>query len=198
MRIVILGILIVCGGVASADPLTRVGVGTSIGGGVEGFTDDRLAETAGTGAAWNLRVTVGTRLPFALEAAYDGSAQTVTARQLDRTALLISTGLEAGVRFNLRAGGLVSPYVATGVGWRRYDLPGFAADANGMADHDDVLELPVGVGLAFRLGGTTLDARAQYRFASGSDLARDGAMAMGDDHLDLNRWGVSANLGVEL
>jgi hypothetical protein len=195
MRTVIIGVLLVAAaGPARADSLSRLGLGVSLGGGVEGFTDGRLADTAGTGAAWDLRLLLGTHTSIALEAAYDGSAQTVSAFGLDPAAILIGTGLEGGVRFNVWSLPFMAPYVAAGAGWRRYDLTRASLNHSVVSEHDNVLELPLAAGLAIHIGGTTLDARVQYRVASGSDLVRDD----NGRHLAMNRWGVSANLGVEL
>lgn len=183
-------------GTAAAEPLSRYGVAVQLGGGVEGFTNDRLAETAGRGPAWNLRVVLGTRTAVSLEAAYEGSAQTVDAFGLDNDALLVGTGLDAGARFNAWPGSIVSPYVSMGVGWRRYDLTRFETNFSDVSETDNVAELPVGAGAVIRFGGMMLDARFQFRAATGSDLMPDSRNADGE-HLPMHRWGISGNLGYE-
>jgi hypothetical protein len=181
---------------ASAEPLSHYGLGIQLGGGVEGFTNDELAETAGTGPAWNLRVIAGTRTAVSIEASYEGSAQAVDAFGLDNDALLIGTGLDAGARFSAWPGTTLSPYLSMGVGWRRYDLTRFTTNFSDVSQTDNVVELPVGVGAVLRFGGMMLDARVQFRAATGSDLMPRTGDPDGE-HLAMHRWGVSGNLGYE-
>lgn len=183
-------------GTAQAEPLSQLGIGLQLGGGVEGFTNDQLDEAAGRGPAWNLRAVLGTRTAVSLEAAYQGSAQTVDAFGLDDSALLVGTGVDVGARFNAFRGAIVSPYIAMGVGWRRYDLTRYEANFSDVDETDNVVELPVGVGAVVRFGGMMLDARVQFRAAAGSDLMRDHGDPDGE-HLAMHRWGVSGNLGYE-
>ena len=181
--------------VARAEPLSRFGVGVTLGGGVEGFTNNELAATANDGAGWGARVQLGTRTPVSIEAAYAGSAQTIDAFGLDNSALLVGTAVEVGARFNAYASHALSPYLYMGMAWRRYDLTRYEANFSDVSASDNVVELPVGAGLAYRVFGWIIDGRVQFRAATGSDLVRDGSEE--DGGLAMHRWGVSGNLGYE-
>jgi hypothetical protein len=181
-------------GVAGGEPRSHVGVGVTLGGGVEGFTSNELAATAHDGAGWGVRVQLGTRTPVSIEAAYAGSAQTVDAFGLDNSALLVGTAIEGGARFNMYASKPLSPYLYMGLAWRRYDLTRFEANFSDVSETDNVVELPIGGGLAYRTFGFIIDARVQFRAATGSDLMPDDR---GDSSLPMHRWGISGNLGYE-
>lgn len=199
MRLTILAsvlALVATAGGAGADPRSRVGVGVTIGGGVEGFTSNALSATASDGAGWGARVQIGTRTPVSIEAAYQGSAQTIDAFGLDDSALLVGTAVEAGARFNAFASKPLSPYLYMGLAWRRYDLTRYEANFSDVSETDTVVELPIGVGVAYRVFGVILDGRVQFRAATGSDLMPDDRSEDGSS-LPMHRWGVSGNLGYE-
>jgi hypothetical protein len=167
--------------------LLPFGLSVSIGGGFAAFIQEAPREVAGTAGAWEARLAIGTRAPFALELAYLGSVQTVDALGLESDALLIGQGAEVALRMNLfdRAW---QPYVLAGGAWRRYRV---IADANtsDIANADDVVELPLGFGTCFRYEGFLVDGRAVYRTAFGDDLFATRG--------DLDTLGASLTLGRE-
>src|SRR5712672_2036840 len=56
---------------------TGRGISAILGGGVRGFTSEDDRQAAGTGAVWNLRVTLGSHTPLALDAGYVGAENKV-------------------------------------------------------------------------------------------------------------------------
>ncbi len=149
--------------------LIRLGTALTMGGGVTGFTDEGARDYANVGGAWDLRLVVGTRRAVAVEAAYSGNAADINALGLDNSAALVSTGLEAAVRYNVLTGSW-QPYVVAGAGWRRYDLTSADFNTSDVNNRDNVMEIPVGAGMSYRHQGLVADLRATFRSAVGTDL----------------------------
>ena len=165
----------------------------SVGGGVEGFTDGTVRDTASTGGAWSARVVFAARSSVALEAAYIGSAQPIDAFGIDSSALLVGNGAEGILRFQLSPLDIIQPYVFMGAAFRRYSIARTETNFSDLEDRDTVYELPMGGGVAYQMRNhLVLDARAQFRPAFDEDLMP----ASGNGNArSLHRWGVSANVG---
>ena len=196
----ILAGLVVLAGTASADDqprtmLQRIGVGISAGGGVAGFTDSELRDTTGDGGDWDVRATFGTRSPLAFEASYLGSAQTIDSLGLDNSAILVGNGVQGNLRVNAMPNFVVQPFAFGGVAWRRYNLTNADTNTSAVNGSDDVLEFPVGVGVAYRYRGLLLDARGEMRFATEEDLVPDLGGDSGSEKM--HRYGVNASIGYE-
>lgn len=175
-----------------ATMLERYGIAVALGGGVEGFTDDTARTNTNDGGSWNLRLALGTRSPIGFEAAYIGSAQTIDALGLDNDAILVGNGVEGKVRVNL-IDATVQPFAFGGIGWRHYNLTRTDFNTSAISEEDDVLEIPLGAGIATKWQGFMFDARAEYRFAAQEDLMP----SLNDtDDASLHRWGVNANVGL--
>ena len=168
--------------------VTDIGVGASVGGGVSGFISPDVSRLTDIGGNWTARLTLGTREFVALEAAYIGSAQNISASGLDPDASLVSNGLEGALRVNLSRSDL-QPYVFGGAAWKHYSLVNERFNDSVVQSSDDVLEIPVGLGLAYSIDAVLLDARADYRPAFDDELI-GGLYTM-------DNWGVSARVGFE-
>jgi hypothetical protein len=182
--------------------MTGFGTAVQIGGGAFGFTNDDTADFMDTGGSWTARLVFGTRMPLALEAAYVGTANNISALGLDDDAVLMSHGAEANLRWNILSTffravdlgfGHVDPYVFSGVGYRRYNLINDDFNTSNVVDSDNLGEVPVGGGIALSMGGFSIDTRGEYRIAFGDDLF----VGDGDNQNELNTWNVSARLGWE-
>ncbi|MDQ3364012.1 MAG: porin family protein [Myxococcota bacterium] len=175
-----------------------LGFAIAAGGGVAGFTDETARSITNDGGGWNVRATIGTRIPLAAEVAYIGSVQTIEALGLDDNALLVGNGLQANARLNILRTAAVQPFVFAGVAWRRYDLTRTNTNTSDISDLDNVLEIPVGAGLGFRFSGLLVDLRGEYRAASNEDLMPSLAADIGgNQQAALHRWGANASLGYE-
>jgi hypothetical protein len=176
-------------------PFGRVGFAISAGGGAAGFTDDTLRGATNDGGAWNVRATFGTRSPLAFEAAYIGSVQSIEALGLDENARLVGNGVQGNLRVNVLPESFVQPFIYAGAAWRRYDLTNTAQNLSNIADSDNVLEIPMGVGVAGKFSGLLLDVRGEFRAATREDLMP--SLAIDEDMARMHRWGVNANIGYE-
>lgn len=105
--------------------------------------------------------------------------------------MLVGNGLDTKVRVNL-IDDAVQPFIFTGLGWRHYSLANEDFNTSAVSQDDDVFELPMGVGVAYKISGFLLDARGEYRLTAAEDLMPSLNNA---DHADMHRWGVNANLG---
>ena len=173
-------------------PRSRIGLALMAGGGVVDFSDEAVSRSTGVGGSWSLRVTSGTRLPFAWEVAYLGGASDVTGPGLGDNDYLVSSTLEGSLRFNLplRVGyaTMLQPFALAGLGWSRYNLVNSDPAPGRMDDVDDQLTAPLGVGLAFGYRGFTVEARGSYRFAFDDEMF--GANDMGT-------WNATMSIGAE-
>ena len=146
-----------------------------------------------TASYWDLRFVVGTRQSLGIEAGYAGTVQRIQALGIDRDALLLSTALESDLRFHFLDGAW-QPYMLVGAAWRRYQVRNADSNTSAMRDRDDVLEIPMGLGMAYRWQGLVLDGRAVYRAAADEDLLATRA----EDESSLDNFHVSAGIGWEL
>jgi hypothetical protein len=138
-----------------------------IGGGVTAFFDTDMTRYIDSGPAWDARVVVGARSRIAFEVAYVGSLQDIDVDGMGDASLL-GTGLEAAIRLNILPG-IATPFLVVGAGWTKYDLLD-AQDDGTMTDGDDVVTLPVGLGLDYRVGSYVIDARGVLRPSFDNDL----------------------------
>lgn len=180
----------------SENTLERWGVGVALGGGVEGFTRNTARDATNDGGGWDVRVMVGTRSPIAFEGAYIGSAQSIDALGLDNDAVLVGNGVEGKARVNFLDRN-IQPFAFGGVGWRHYNIANENFNTSAINDQDDVLEIPVGLGLAWKYQGFLIDARGEYRFAAGEDLmpSNFNIGANNNNSAGLDRYSVNANVG---
>lgn len=184
------------------DIYERYGITVSLGGGISGFTNDVMRDATDVGGDWGLRLAFGTRSPLSLEASYIGSAQNIDAIGLDDDAILVGNGAQAALRLNATFDLPVQPFVFGGAAWRRYDLTNEDFNTSNVKNSDNVLELPVGVGIAGKWSGFSLDLRGEFRPTLGNDLIPtfdvDGDEDFGNDNFAaMHRWGVNAMIGYE-
>jgi hypothetical protein len=178
----------------------RMGYGLSVGGGVDDFAGDAFRGATEIGGSWDVRATVGTRLPVAFEGSYIGSAQTIHAFGIDNDndATLMGNGLQGAARFNMTWNYPVQPFIYGGAAWRHYELNNSDFNVSEVNDSDDVFEVPVGVGVAGYVQGLMADVRAEYRGAWGDDLIP--SLTNDDTNTiigSMDRWGVAGNIGAE-
>lgn len=177
-------------------PLSGVGIGLAAGGGAGGFTDEEMNDAADIGGDWDVRVTIGTRSPIAFEGSYIGSAQGIDALGLDNDAVLVGNGAQGALRLNATTDYSVQPFIYGGAAWRRYDLTNADVNLSDVADSDDVVEFPVGVGIAGMYEGFLFDLRGEFRASTSEDLLPE-AGSLDDSGTDMHRWGAKATVGVE-
>ncbi len=177
---------------------SRIGIAVMAGVGVGGFTNRTLRDTTEPGGDYAGRVTIGTRLPIALEASYIGSVQYLDTFGLNNDAVLVSNGAQGAVRINVLPRRTLTPFVFGGIAWRHYTLANVRqTNTSNVSANDNVAEIPMGAGLALRAGGLVLDLRGDYRLTFREDLV-DAAGSDHATHAPMNRWGVTLNVGVEL
>lgn len=187
--------------------VTNFGGLLQVGGGVRNFTEPGVTDVTSAGGYWDVRGVIGTRSFLGLEAAYHGSASDVDAIGLSESAFLVSNGVEGAIRVNAPITQtyinfaspdvpvLIEPYAVGGIGWQRYNLVNEGVNTSLVESADDVMTVPLGVGLTFGLSGLALDARFMYRQALFSSLVGTPTSSFGDE--SLNSWSFGAGLGFE-
>ncbi len=194
--------LVAGGSLAHADEYTgeggesmidEYGLSLSVGGGVLGFTNSDMRDTADVGGLWDVRVGILTNMLVGAEIAYEGGLQNIKALGLSDNARLLSTSLEADARVNFLTGRWTwQPYLFAGLAWKRYDLTNVKTNLSSVNDKDNVLEIPLGAGVGFRVSGFLIDVRGAFRPATDNDLVPS---ANGTDHLAMHTWTAAARLG---
>jgi outer membrane protein OmpA-like peptidoglycan-associated protein len=187
---------------ASDDHLiTRIGMAATVGGGVVDFLDGEARDLGDMGGAWEARLTVGTRLPVAIEAAYVGSVHNIDALGLDTSAVLLGTAVETDLRVNFTTW-MLQPYVFGGIGYTRYNVSNEDFNTSSVNDQEEMGHIPVGAGLGYQFGGLLVDLRGTLRPAFQDDLVdepatEDDPLDDSDTATDLDTWSVAARLGWE-
>ena len=181
---------------------SRIGVSTILGGGVVGFTDRAMrSTTADIGGMWDLRVTLGTHIPLGVELSYLGSATKLNGLPTGQNGTLIGTTAEGALRYNVLPHFPWTPYAFAGIGWQRYDVTNARVNLSdsGMNDHDNLLEFPMGAGLAYRMAGFVFDLRGTFRAATEQNLVlkQPAAAPTSSDFAPMHTWEASAALGYE-
>lgn len=173
-------------------PRSGFGTGLTVGGGVTNFVESDARGVTNVGGAWDVRLTLGTRLPVGFEASYAGSAHEVNSLGVEDDAALVRNGAEGALRLNIPLTFdrfLLSPFAIAGVGWHRYDLVNTDFNTSGIQEDDNVFVIPLGAGLGGSYQGFLFDARFTYKPAFDDDFLGAG--------VDLDTWTVSANIGAE-
>lgn len=166
------------------------GIAVALGGGPEGFASPNNTGTH-TGGGWNVRAAIGTKSLLGFEAAYFGSAQSIDALGLSSNAILVGNGMQGSLRLNLTRQYDVGLLLLGGVAWRHYDLTNTSTTSADVQASDNVLEIPVGIGLQYPYRGLLFDVRADYRFT------QYGNMMAAASNSDMNRWGVQGGIGYQ-
>jgi hypothetical protein len=180
-----------------------IGVSTILGGGVTGFTDKTMrGTTSDVGGLWDLRVTIGSHLPLALDISYLGSATNINGLPTGNKGRLIGTTVEGALRYNVLPHFTWTPYVFAGAGWQRYDVTqtSVSLSDSGMNSQDNLLEFPMGAGFAYRVGGFVADLRGTFRATTDNNLVLrtpPTATPSSDDFAPMHTWEASAALGYE-
>lgn len=182
-----------------------IGISTSLGGGVAGFQDKTLRNaTSDVGGLWDLRVTLGTRLPIALDVSYVGTATGLRGLAGRRSGNLIGTTVEGAARWNMLPHAAFTPYVFGGAGWTRYDVTqnNVSLSDAGMNPSDNLIEIPAGLGVSWRAYGLTADVRGTYRYTMDQNLILKNPTGTvtstnSDDFAPMHSWEASAAIGYE-
>jgi hypothetical protein len=180
-----------------------IGINVNIGGGVMGFTNSQMRDiTSSVGGGWNARASFGTHIPLAFEASYVGSATNIDSVFGPGSATLLGTTLEGTLRFNILPHYLVCPYVFAGLGWQNYSIQNkdtaFAFSDTGISNSTNLMDVPLGVGLAYRQNGFVAEIRGTYRpIALGDGIAVATPVTVPLDTASLSSWDANLNVGFE-
>lgn len=178
---------------------TGIGVGIDVGGGVAGFTDQSMRNTFSTsvGGLWDARIAIGTHIPIGVELGYVGTAENLNSLRGMSNGTLVGSVAEATARWNLMPHMAFDPYLFAGVGYQRYDVRNmrFTTTDTGVSESENLVEYPMGVGMAFRsLSGFLVDLRGTFRAEPSSTLVRD---VSGGAYASAHWWEASGALGYE-
>ena len=178
---------------------SKFGWALMAGGGYQDFSNNDMKDRTNGGGAWDLRMIGGTRSVIGFEGAYVGAARNI--QTLGITAnnpVLVSHGFEGTLRLNvpvMRAKSLIEPYGFAGVGWSRYTISNYNSNTAVLSDFsstaDEVMTVPIGVGLAYGYKAFIMDVRGSYTPTYYNNILQN-ANGTGA----LNTWGVGGQVGV--
>ena len=177
------------------DVLAPLGVSVTVGGGVGGFTDSMMRDMTGVAGGWGVRVTVGSHTLVGFEAAYMGGLQSIDSLGLDDNAQLLSSAVEADLRLNVLrpfSDFVLQPYLFMGGAWKRYDLERVDTNVSDVRSRDDVVEIPMGIGIGCEIQRFVFDLRGAYRPAWDADL-----MPGADEGTGLASWSAALHIGYD-
>jgi len=176
---------------------SRFGWAFMAGGGYNEFTDNNMKSRTNGGGAWDARLVGGTNSILGFEAAYVGSAHTLDTLGLtSNTPTLVSNGVEGALRLNAPIrmhDSLLEPYGFVGVGWAHYTISNYNSNRGTVSDFnqsDDVMNVPVGGGIAYSYRAFIVDARAQWMPTYYNNL-----LPASSSTGTLNQWGVGGQVG---
>ena len=169
------------------------GATISAGGGVTDFAKSGMRDVTNIGGSWNVSMLFGSRSYIAGEVAYIGSAQSIHGPLgFNSNSTLVGNGAQADLRLNGTIDYPLQPFVYGGAAWRHYSATN--ENPNLVSLSDNVLEVPAGLGVAAYVDGLAIEVRGEYRFAFfGNDMIPGVSTSNGQ----LDRWGVSGNIGYE-
>jgi hypothetical protein len=176
-------------------PPSGAGIGFLLGGGLTNFTASAVRDATELGGAWDARLIFGTRSIFGLEAAYVGSVNNINSFGLSGNTKLIGSGVQGLARINFTTTAL-QPYLVGGAGWKHYALSGERFNVSNIKNDDNIVEIPMGAGIAYHNRGFMLDARGMYNYAINSNMFQNQNPGV-DGPGDLHNWGARLSLGFE-
>ena len=178
-------------------PITEIGIAVGLGGGVSNYVNSDMTNATNVGAAYEARVTVGTRLYLAGEVAYVGSRRAVTESVTGiRDGHIFSHGIEGDARlqYPLYTGGwMIEPFAFGGIGWTHYGVDAPVNTSTVMRASDDVVTVPFGGGIAAGWKQLYLEGRFTYRQAFNEDLLTNSS----GNAVPLSNWTAGALVGYE-
>jgi len=140
------------------------------GGAYSNFTDSTTRDVTSGGAAWDARFVGGTNSYLGFEAAYVGTANSLTA--LNNTAnnpALVSNGLEGNARINIpirKGPSLFEPYGYVGLGYSHFTISNFNSNSQTLSSfstsNDNTMTVPVGGGFAYAYKAFIADVRGGW------------------------------------
>ena len=151
----------------------------TLGGGVNQFTDSDVEELAELGIAWDARLAAGTRMPFAVELAYVGSARTIKAPGIDDDdeAKLTVSAFDLAGRWNVLPDQAIQPFLVAGVGYMRFDVAEGMNNTSIVNGADHVFDIPLSAGIAFKWRRIVTDLRGTYRWTFEDELIEDASLS---------------------
>ncbi len=174
---------------------TPFGLGLTIGGGVNGFTDGDFNNFVNVGGGWEGRLTIGTRSIVGLEASYVGTANGIdnSVPGVSNNAYLLSNGVDGAIRLNLTTTA-VRPFILAGAGWKHYSIQNTNVNTSALQNSDDVVEFPLGAGLNFTYDRFMADVRGVFKPSIDNEMFRS---QINNDANKLHTWQANANIGFE-
>jgi len=177
--------------------LRGFGFAVMAGGLYQDFTNNTMQNSTSGAGGWSARFIAGMNSIIGVEAAYVGAASQVQGLGVTaNTPYLVSNGLEGTARLNvpLRMGyHLVEPYGFAGIGYSHYTISNYNANAQRLSSFtstDNVMDVPVGGGLAYAYKQFIVDARAGWTATYYQNILT-GANSSGT----LDHWNVGGQVG---
>ena len=152
------------------------------------------------GGAWDARFVGGTNSIIGFEAAYVGTANSITT--LNNTAnnpALVSNGLEGNARLNIpirRGPSLFEPYGYVGLGYSHFNVSNYNSNTQTLSSfstsNDNTMTVPVGGGFAYAYKAFIADVRAGWTAVYYDNMLNGN---FGSNNGALNHWNAGGQIG---
>jgi opacity protein-like surface antigen len=166
------------------------------GAGATNYFGSAFTPNSEPGAAWDARLTFGSRSIFGFEAAYVGSINQISVPNQTQQGHLNSNGFDTDLRIGLPY--RVQPYMFGGVGYAHLHMDnanGAPSIVNTMNNDVDQFTVPAGGGMAFYFAKhATLDLRGTYKWYPDNRLMVDQTTG-GLTGASIHSWTAQARLG---
>ena len=170
------------------------------GGGYSDFTNQAMRDTTAGGGTWDARFIGGTNSIFGFEAAYVGTARSISTLGVTaNNPALVSNGLEGNFRLNApirRGASLFEPYGYVGLGYQHFNVSNYNSNTQTLssfnASNDDTMTVPVGGGFAYAYKAFIADVRAGWTGVYYDTMLNTGLQ---NANGALNHWNVGSQIG---
>ena len=170
------------------------------GGGYTDFTKKDMRDVTTGGGTWDARFIGGTNSIVGFEAAYVGTARSVSTLGVTaNNPTLVSNGLEGNFRLNapLRKGAsLFEPYGYVGLGYQHFNVSNYNSNTQSLssfsASNDNTMTVPVGGGFAYAYKAFIADVRAGWTAVYYDNMLNTG---LSNANGALNHWNVGSQIG---
>jgi len=177
------------------------GFGWSVmaGGAYSNYTNSTMRDVTSGGGAWDARFVGGMNSFIGFEAAYVGTANSITT--LNNTAnnpALVSNGFEGNARINIpirRGPSLFEPYGYVGLGYSYFNISNYNSNTNTLSSfsnpHDNTMTVPAGGGFAYAYKAFIADVRAGWTAVYYENMLNN----FGSNSGALNHWNAGGQIG---
>ena len=182
-------------------PQWASGFGWSVmaGGAYSNYTNSTMRDVTTGGGAWDARFIGGMNSYIGFEAAYVGTANSISTLGVTaNNPALVSNGFEGNARINIpirKGPSLFEPYGYVGLGYSYFNISNYNSNTGTLSSftnpHDNTMTLPAGGGFAYAYKAFIADVRAGWTGVYYDNMLGN----FGNNNGALNHWNAGGQIG---